>query len=944
MLCCKRVSFYCYRCALWNPRHQQTIHRKIKHLAVKNLRSSQTFSQQKLTSFGLPTKKPLLNTFKLGSRRFVPWGMLASYSDQIIEEVSTSESLEDILNVAEKRRSSMRSVHIAEVFLQLSKIIELNTGQQPHDLVQNKDFVNLCILAENLVSEMSNTELITILNSLLVLCADQGLSLANVVQSECHHRLHSFNYTQLSYVAVWFHKRKQIRNHTMGKIADIFQKELHKIEDFESFARLIVAVMPICTKTFEKEVLDRAWCLLEETDPKKVPVESVRFILQALVIIRNCHTRILKHCANILLPKLLSVSVTDLSSVHFCMAYLGFSHKELNSSIRARFMQVLPQVNKVKEIICLMDVLGPISSSYVRHQLEEKLLANTDKITAEFIQGACNGLRIMRHNNDSPLIRKITERVKDLISELTIYDLIRICECLKNVDISPADEIFEILKEKLLEILDNAISTSRVKHVAYCFSQLPCTSLDVKVLERLESMWSAYHAGDILQIRKILKTFSEKPSLSGEVMRNLKRLNEKVGSYSCENILNIKSIIYLNQYIDMLVSSRVDPDYLVTAMDQYSNCIVGLSPKMAVQSINRVSKTGYLQRDVLDKAAEVISDNIECIDLNHIISILTPYCIFNYVPASVPTFLDSCAERFMPFLDVVSTDHLLHLAYLLSLSGYFPEPLIRKIFSVEFLMNIDKQLKVSSRKKILNQHRLFCVNRSVALQCPHYEIPWFHQKHCPEFMPSLINENQRHHTIQEIKYFLTELCGGPSYLRTNVLTPYHYNLHFECVLDTDGRVLPCADYGSVLNQCKDMAIGTSHSSKWGVSVKQLPPGAQRVAIEYLFHNQFCLKSHHCKASSIAKRNNLEIIGYKVIQIPYYEWNSKELFEAEDRLSYLQQLLFSDCKPMVKGQLETELEHQPYEEDQLDGLHSEPTKNEVTDNHVLKVLGNMDKWS
>ncbi|XP_071942666.1 FAST kinase domain-containing protein 1, mitochondrial-like isoform X2 [Antedon mediterranea] len=786
MLFCNRARPFCPPWGFFSPESTLSLLNKKKNLLSQKLASqlqTRKYYQQRLKSALNTSSRRSLNFANNQSRHFIPWRIF-SFSDAVSvkDEIIAGNTFEDILNVVEKRRSLMNPMLISEAFIKLSKIVENNDNIKVDNLFEeNKSFADLCILAENLVSETSNDELIVILHSLYIICRDECLSLSNVVQSECHNRLHLFNHSQLSYVANWFHKRKQIKNHTLGQIAAIYQKELYQINDLETFARLMVAVMPICSQEFGEESLKQALCLIETSDPELVSAQTVKLILQTLVGMKNCHTAILKHCVNILLPRLMNLSLSDLGSIHQNLYFLGFSHKQINSSIRARFLKELPEIKEIKDIICAMQVLGPSLSSFVRHRLEQKLLANSQDISIEFIQGVCNGLRLMKYNLESPIMRKITNMIIEFSSDLTIYDLVRVCECLKNVDISPKDKIFDILTKRLLEILETAITPGRVKNVAYCLSLLPSESLDIMVIERLENMWSSFHPGDIHQIKKILNIFLERTFLSGYVKSRLQAFVSKVHSYSEVNICNFKSIVYLNQHLDYLMRSGAEKDILVYAMDQYSNCLYGLSPKMAVQSINRVGKSGYLQKDVLDRAAEVISDNLECISLNHILNLLIPYCVFDYFPASVPKFVDTCAEMILPFLEVLSLNHLLHLAYLLSLNGSFPEPLIRTIFSVEFLLKFDRQQIncISPKTKEINLHRLFLVNRSVVLQCPQYNIPWFHHDYSETFSHQGKKDRMMHPTIQEMKYYLTELCGGPSYLRTNVLTPYHYCIHSD---------------------------------------------------------------------------------------------------------------------------------------------------------------------
>lgn len=44
-----------------------------------------------------------------------------------------------------------------------------------------------------------------------------------------------------------------------------------------------------------------------------------------------------------------------------------------------------------------------------------------------------------------------------------------------------------------------------------------------------------------------------------------------------------------------------------------------------------------------------------------------------------------------------------------------------------------------------------------------------------------------------------------------------------------------------------------------------------------------------------KKRHLEILGYRVIQIPYFEWNSMAMSTKDARMDYLREHLFGEGK-------------------------------------------------
>lgn len=74
---------------------------------------------------------------------------------------------------------------------------------------------------------------------------------------------------------------------------------------------------------------------------------------------------------------------------------------------------------------------------------------------------------------------------------------------------------------------------------------------------------------------------------------------------------------------------------------------------------------------------------------------------------------------------------LVLLGYSLAVADCFPEEVIREIFSIDFLGKLDSQLEILP--DALNMRvrlRLMELNRAVCLECPEYQVPWFHERFC----------------------------------------------------------------------------------------------------------------------------------------------------------------------------------------------------------------------
>lgn len=66
----------------------------------------------------------------------------------------------------------------------------------------------------------------------------------------------------------------------------------------------------------------------------------------------------------------------------------------------------------------------------------------------------------------------------------------------------------------------------------------------------------------------------------------------------------------------------------------------------------------------------------------------------------------------------------------------------------------------------------------------------------------------------------------------------------------------------------------------------------RVAVRILPPSSFCVNIRMLLGPEVLKTRHLEILGYKVIQIPHYEWNSMQLGEKKIKMEYLRNKIFS----------------------------------------------------
>lgn len=119
------------------------------------------------------------------------------------------------------------------------------------------------------------------------------------------------------------------------------------------------------------------------------------------------------------------------------------------------------------------------------------------------------------------------------------------------------------------------------------------------------------------------------------------------------------------------------------------------------------------------------------------------------------------------------------------------------------------------------------------------------------------------HLYKSVMTGLIDLLGARLYFASKVLTPYCYTIDVEIKLDEDGFVLPFTIDEDV---------------------------HKRVALCIDGPKRFCLNSNHLLGKEATKQRHLRLLGYQVVQIPYYE--IEMLKSRLELVDYLQGKLFS----------------------------------------------------
>lgn len=237
-----------------------------------------------------------------------------------------------------------------------------------------------------------------------------------------------------------------------------------------------------------------------------------------------------------------------------------------------------------------------------------------------------------------------------------------------------------------------------------------------------------------------------------------------------------------------------------------------------------------------------------------------------YVPDK--RFLDLFCEILKRDIDSLSGLRTLAIAFMLSGYQNVTKSLITAIFSDEFMERLDNELEMSSDRKhypkVLRK-QLMLLNRSVVLRYPEFGVPWFHSKYCAE-NEILLRQRLTQDNIafkEQVSEQLAAVLGGWRYYKENSFSKYYNHIDFEIHFDSRGNAL-------------DM---TSNVVEDDVNVT-------KCAVQVIPSNMLTVDTRSVAGFLMTNKTELELQGWKVIQISPYTWNSLQLGDSSMRKKYL----------------------------------------------------------
>ncbi|XP_062043651.1 FAST kinase domain-containing protein 1, mitochondrial isoform X3 [Lepus europaeus] len=667
--------------------------------------------------------------------------------------------------------------------------------------------------------------------------------LVEALVTEAWRRLERFHFNVLSKFSTCLVDQHLNLSPLMGEIADIVNRNLETIQDLRSLSVLMVGISSLISQHFQEQLVKKAELLFDTIN--LCDINIARRIVQFLRNVNYSYYPLLERCNKVFLSNMSHLDLDSISKIFGLYQCLQFHSFEFITMAKERLTEMIPLFDHPASFAKLFVALGPIAGPKEKKQLESTILLMSEELTSQQVLAVVGAMKEMESRNSH--LNKNYLKISVLPSEISI--LVHAICMLPNPQ------------------LDEAV-IARVEEV------LPCCDLtELNVFATSVLRWIQYE-----------HVYSD--GLPGKQLKLLQKLDH----YGCQRLQQSNSLDLLWKELKILKGDWFSESLLedtFAALQRLMNEIDGTN---VAEIASFISRTNYLSALLLDRIASVVVQEIEKIHPFAIFGVILPFSTLNYDPPQREEFFGTCMQRLNSYLGILDPLVLVFLGFSLATVEYFPEDLLKAIFNIKFLARLDSQLEIlplSLSARI--QFRLMELNRAVCLECPEFQIPWFHDRFCQQHYNRDIGSVDG--AQQQIYKLLAEVLGGINYVKASALTSYYYTVDFECILDKRKKPLPYGSHNTTLGKLPEM----SWESNTQIVGSRLPPGAERIALEFLDSKAFCTNIPHLKGKSAMKKRHLEILGYRVVQIPHFEWNSMALSTKDARMDYLREHIFGEGK-------------------------------------------------
>uniref|UniRef100_A0A1A8GTU8 FAST kinase domains 1 n=1 Tax=Nothobranchius korthausae TaxID=1143690 RepID=A0A1A8GTU8_9TELE len=764
----------------------------------------------------------------------------AANRSQILEGLRVCSNEDQVFDVVSRNKAKLTVDHVScavRMLWQFQK--ERPELLRTIDLTKtHPQFLTLQVLAENKIALMSDLMLIDMLYAFLRLKVEPHESLVQQMVSEAWLRVDRLPLPSLSKFSVCLNNQHLQTSPLMGRITSILDQRLSSINNARVLTALMIGVSSLVSPQLRDALISGADQLLHTMDPS------------------NCNAARRAGCRRY-------------------QHHLGLAAKE-------RLIELMDTITDPISFTRLFVALAPIASLEIRERLENITLLMADEFNAQQALAVAEALEEIRSRNLT-LLNKIASIIQKNLHVYKSLEVARITQALFLLHYQNS-ELFATLRKTLISFLQRSFYPSEVTMLTRVLSMLPSPWLDEGVVSRVDEVMSQCDLDGLNTISfAVAKWIRNDPSYRHNTHSKYVRLLQRLSNCGRERLQVAAKLDLVLEELKYISGEWFEEMLLEEAIATLNRMMDQVNWSNISELAFFLTRLNHLHPPLMDRMAKVALENIDKIHFSATYATLLPFSILNYEPTQKDELYDACIQRFTPHMSSFDPHLLVLLAYSLAVADRFPEELIREIFNIDFLGKLDCQLEsVPDTLNMRTRRRLMELNRAVCLECPEFQVPWFHDSYCEHLQRK--GNGSIGPVQQQIHKMLGEVLGGINFVQVAVIAPYFYSVGFECKLDKHLQPLPYSEPSPLQISGRGKVLW--HSTPSENIRDELPPGAQRVAVDFLDSRFFCKNSHHIKGEALMRKRHLEILGYHVVQIPHFEWNSMELSTLDARKAYL----------------------------------------------------------
>ncbi|XP_006867084.1 PREDICTED: FAST kinase domain-containing protein 1 [Chrysochloris asiatica] len=811
-----------------------------------------------------------------------------SSCELLISQMDKCTNEEQIFDLIERNKETLSEKQVGYAFNILWKFQKQNIN-----LLKNVDYVKdhpQFLTLRNLTTDkleiMNDSTLVEVLYIMLQFAVEAHDPLVEALVIEAWRRLERFDITVLSKFSSCLADQHLQFSPLMGKIADIVNRKLETIQDLRSLSVLMVSTSSLISQHFREKLVTKTELLFDTIDSSKVNIS--RRIVQFLRNVKYSHYPLLEKCNKVFLSNMNHLDLDSIGKILSLYQSLQFHSFEFSRMAKRKLTEMIPLYDDPASFVKLFVALGPMAVPEEKEQLESTLLLMSEELNSQQALAVLGAMEDMENRN-SRLIKKIASVVYKHLDSYKPLDLLKIIQALIFLRFQSKD-IFGKLRELLLSYLKTSIMPTETSMLVCAISMLPLPHFDEAVISRIEAVMTQCDLSNLNNLAlSVLRWIQNDHRYSNSINGRQLKLLQNLDHYGRLRLQESNNLNLLWEELKSIKGDWFLESLLEETMAALQRMVNDINFTNVAGIASFISRTNYLNTVLLDRIASVVLQQIEKLHPFSILAIILPFSTLNYDPPQRDEFLGTCIQHLHSHLSTLDPLMLVFLSFSLSILEYFPEDLIKTIFDIKFLSKLDSQLELlPSSLNTRVQLRLMELNRAVCLECPEFQIPWFHDRFCQQLYNRDFGSMSG---VQQHMYkMLAEILGGIDCVKASVLTPYYHLLDFECVLDKRKKPLP---YVSHKNLGKEPDV--HWKSNIQIAGSRLPPGVERIALQFLDSKAFCRNIPHLKGISAMKKRHLEILGYRVIQIPHFEWNSMALSTKDAQMDYLRERIFLEGK-------------------------------------------------